>query len=297
MNARWLVVVLVVLGPPAGPTATPGVATSAVIAGAGDIATCDGDEATARLLDATDGTVVTPGDNVDSDGSPQEFAACYGPTWGRHAARTRPVPGNHDYRTDGAAGYFGYFGAAAGDAAEGWYGYDLGGWHVVALNSSCAHVGGCGVDSPQGRWLAADLAADPARCTLAYWHHPRFTAGQDGDALATAALWAMLHAAGADVVLSGHTHAYERYAPLDAAGELDTVRGIRQLVVGTGGNALHPIHEPRRHSEVTHEGTHGVVALTLREGWYAWAFVPVAGEGLADAGTGACHAQWLVVSG
>ena len=273
------------------PGATPASDTPAVIVGAGDIATCGGeaDEATARLLDGIEGTVVTLGDTVDSDGSAEELTACYGPTWGRHLARTRPSPGNHDYETPGAAGYFGYFGAAAGDPAEGWYSYDLGGWHVVALNSNCALVGGCGADSPQGRWLAADLAASPARCTLAYWHHPRFTAGQDGDALAMAALWAMLHAAGAEVVLSGHTHAYERYAPLDGAGELDTARGIRQLVAGTGGNVLHPIHEPREHSEVTDDGTHGVIRLTLGEGWYEWAFVPVEGATFSDAGTGACH--------
>ena len=291
---RWLATLLALVISAGGlraPTATPDFVEPAVIVGAGDIATCGGeaDEATARLLDGIEGTVVTLGDTTDGDVSAAELAACYGPTWGRHKDRTRPSPGNHDYETAGGAGYFGYFGAAAGDPAEGWYSYDLGGWHVVALNSNCAQVGGCGVGSPQGRWLAADLAASAARCTLAYWHHPRFTAGQDGDALAMAALWAMLHAAGAEVVLSGHTHAYERYAPLDAAGALDTARGIRQLVVGTGGNTLHPIFQPREHAEVTDDDTHGVVRLALHEGWYEWAFVPVAGETFTDVGTGACH--------
>ena len=293
-SGRWLatlVALVVAAGGLRTPIASPTAVGPAVIIGAGDIGTCggDGDEATARLLDGIEGTVVTLGDTVDSDGSAEELVACYGPTWGRHLARTRPSPGSHDYETEEAGGYFGYFGAAAGDPAEGWYSYDLGGWHVVALNSNCAQVGGCGADSPQGRWLAADLAASTARCTLAYWHHPRFTAGQDGDTLAMAALWAMLHEAGAEVVLSAHAHAYERYAPLDAAGELDTARGMRQIVAGTGGNALHPIHEPREHAEVTNDETHGVVRLALHEGWYEWEFVPVAGETFTDAGTGACY--------
>lgn len=275
----------------AQPGSTIPIVAPSVVIGAGDIGTCGGeaDEATARLLDGMPGTVLTLGDTTDGDGSAAEIAGCYGPTWGRHLARTRPSPGNHDYETPGAGGYFGYFGAAAGDPAQGWYSYDLGGWHVVVLNSNCAAVSGCGVDSTQGRWLADDLDAASARCTLAYWHHPRFTAGQDGDTLRMAALWAMLHAAGAEVVLSGHTHAYERYAPLDAAGEPDSARGIRQIVAGTGGNTLHPIHEPRAHAEVWDDETHGVVRLELHDGWYAWGFVPVPGEAFTDAGTGACH--------
>lgn len=283
--------VLMVLGAVMTPSVSPASDRPAVVVGAGDIGTCDGDgdEATARLLDGIEGTVVTLGDTVDTDGSAEEIAACYGPTWGRHRDRTRPVPGNHDYETEGAGGYFGYFGAVAGEPRQGWYSYDLAGWHVVALNSNCARIGGCGVDSAQGRWLAADLAGSSARCTLAYWHHPRFTAGQDGDTLAMAALWSMLHAAGAEIVLSGHNHAYERYAPLDAAGEVDTVRGIRQLVVGTGGNELHPILEPRANAEVSNDETHGVVTVTLHPDRYEWAFVPAVGERFTDAGTGACH--------
>lgn len=263
----------------------------AVVIGAGDIGTCggDGDEATARLLDGMPGTVVTLGDTTDGDGSLAEIEQCYGSTWGRHLARTRPTPGNHDLETDGAAGYFAYFGPAAGAHAQGWYSYDLAGWHIVALNSSCALIGGCGVGSRQYEWLASDLAFSPARCTMAYWHHPRFSGGQDGDGLAMAAVWALLYEASAEMVLSGHTHALERYAPLDAAGELDTARGIRQIVAGTGGNALHPVHEPRRHAEVWGDETHGVVRLELHDGWYAWEFVPVTGGDFTDAGTGACH--------
>lgn len=288
---RWLVLILVASLGGIGAQGSPPADQPAVLVGAGDIGTCrgDADEATARLLDGIPGTVVTLGDTVDSDGSLEELVACYDPTWGRHRDRTRPTPGNHDYETTGAAGYFTYFGPAAGAPAAGYYSYELGGWHIVALNSNCAQIGGCGVSSPQGVWLAADLAAHPARCTLAYWHHPRFTAGQDGDTLAMAALWAMLYRAGAEVVLAGHAHSYERYAPLDAAGELDTERGIRQLVVGTGGNALYPILEPREHSEVSHDETHGVIRLTLHEARYEWLFVAVEGSSFTDSGTGACH--------
>ncbi len=208
---------------------------AAVLLAAGDISSCrsSGDEATAKLLDGLTGTVATLGDNAYQSGTAQEFADCYGPTWGRHKARTRPSPGNHDYGTAGAAGYFGYFGAAAGDPAKGYYSYDLGAWHVVALNSQCAETGsGCEAGSAQERWLRADLKAHPARCTLAYWHHAPFSSGAThGGDPATRALWRALYDHGADIVLAGHEHNYERFAPVD--GNRDRARGIRLFAAGS----------------------------------------------------------------
>ena len=211
----------------------------AVLVGAGDIASCgsSGDEATAALLAGIDGTVFTLGDNVYDSGTAAEFATCYDPSWGRYRARTSPAPGNHDYVTANAAGYFGYFGAAAGDPSTGYYAYDLGGWRVVAINSNCAAVGGCQAGSAQERWLRADLAAHPAACTLAYWHHPRFNSGEHGNSAEMQPIWQALYDAGAEVVLSGHDHHYERFAPQAPDGSSDPQRGIREFVVGTGGRS------------------------------------------------------------
>jgi hypothetical protein len=196
-------------------TSTP-VSDVHVLVGAGDIAVygSPGDEATAALLDGIAGTVVTLGDNVYADGTPSEFANCYDPSWGRHKGRTKPAVGNHEYHTPGAAGYFGYFGPAAGDPSKGYYSYNLGAWHIVVLNSNCTYVGGCHAGSPQERWLRADLAAHPTTCTLAYWHHSRFSSGYQGSTAAVQSLWQALYAFGADIVLAGHDHSYERFAPI-----------------------------------------------------------------------------------
>jgi hypothetical protein len=276
------------------PTPTPpsGGGGPAVLLAAGDIASCSssGDEATAALLDALPGTVATLGDTVYQDGTAAQFRDCYDPSWGRHNGRTRPAPGNHDYHTDGADGYFGYFGAAAGDPSTGYYSYDLGGWHVVVLNSNCGEVGGCDADSPQAQWLRADLAAYPADCTLAYWHHPRFSSGAEhGSHPAMAPLWQALYDADADVILAGHEHNYERFAPQDAAGRRDDARGIRQFVVGTGGRSHYGFAGALANSQVRESGTFGVLMLTLRADGYDWVFVPVAGEAFTDAGSGQCH--------
>ncbi|HZN18175.1 MAG TPA: metallophosphoesterase [Micromonosporaceae bacterium] len=278
-----------------------------VLVGAGDIASCEsaGDSRTAALLDRMPGTVFTLGDNVYDDGTPAEFARCYGPTWGRHRSRTRPVIGNHDYHTPGAAGYFGYFGAAAGASAgavagpvagagrTSWYSYDLGSWHVVVLDSNCAVApGGCAAGSAQERWLRADLAASArrTRCTVAMWHHPLFTSGAThGPTTAVRPLFRALYEAGAELVLSGHNHQYERFAPQDPTGRRDDGRGVRQFVVGTGGTSHYGFGSPAAHSQVRHTGTHGVLRLTLREGGYEWSFVPVAGEVFTDSGRGTCH--------
>jgi hypothetical protein len=265
-------------------------AADPVLVGAGDIASCDGsgDEATARLLDGIAGTVFTTGDNVYSSGTAAEFATCYDPSWGRHKARTRPAPGNHDYYTPGARGYYSYFGAAAGDPATGYYSYDLGTWHIVVLNSNCAAVGGCGAGSAQERWLRADLAAHPTTCTLAYWHHPRFSSGGHGNTVAVQAIWQALYDAGADVVLNGHDHTYERFAPQTPTGIRDEARGMREFVVGTGGRSHYPITTPIANSEVHNTDTFGVLKMTLHPTSYAWEFVPVAGSTFTDQGSAAC---------
>src|SRR5262245_2996558 len=217
-----------------------------ILAAAGDIATCmsDGDEATAQLLDRLDGIVVTLGDHAYEAGTPIEFAACYDPSWGRHKARTRPTPGNHDYLTPGASGYFEYFGAPAGDPRRGYYSYDLGAWRVIALNSNCDEIGGCGAGSPQERWLREELAANPRRCTLAYWHHPRFSSGPHGSDPGYDAFWRALYERGTEIVLVGHDHTYERFAPQRPDGTRDPARGIRQFVVGTGGGSHHGFARP-----------------------------------------------------
>ena len=196
-----LVIMLEERGTHAEPTATPtrpSAGRTPTLLAAGDIADCssDGDEATAKLLDGLAGTVATLGDNVYESGTASEFTNCYDPSWGRHKSRTRPAPGNHDYLTSGASGYFGYFGAAAGDPQKGYYSYDLGSWHIVVLNSNCAQVGGCGAGSPQETWLRQDLAAHPTTCTLAYWHHPRFSFGKYSNDPRTQALWQALYDGG-----------------------------------------------------------------------------------------------------
>ena len=266
----------------------------AVLVGAGDVASCDGDgdEATAELLARIGGTVFVLGDGAYPDGSAADYADCYDPTWGRHKARTKPVPGNHDYPGDGgeAEGYFGYFGAAAGNRDKGYYSYELGGWHVVALNSNCEEVGGCGAGSPQVRWLKADLAGGDGACTLAYFHHPRFSSGEEhGGTPRMGPIWEALYAANADVVLSGHEHNYERFAPQTPGGEADPERGIREFVVGTGGNGHYPISDPSANSEVRNDDAYGVLKLTLHPESYDWRFVPVEGERFADSGEGRCH--------
>jgi Calcineurin-like phosphoesterase len=264
-----------------------------VLVGAGDIADCTNlspAAKTAVLLDRVEGTVFTLGDNAYLSGTPKQFADCYAPTWGRHRARTRPAVGNHDYRTAHASAYFEYFGSAAGDPDKGYYGYDLGTWHVVVLNSNCAEVGGCGRDSRQAVWLREDLAAHPTRCTAAIWHHPRFSSGgEHGDDPTTRDLWQVLYDAGAEFVLSGHEHTYERFAPQNADGRADPGKGVRQFVVGTGGRELYSWGRIKANSEVRENRTFGVLKLTLHADSYDWEFLPVDGEAFTDKGSEKCH--------
>lgn len=268
--------------------------SAAILVGAGDIASCDdlaGAEATAKLIDNIPGTVFAAGDLAYPDGSDEQFAKCYGPTWGRFKDRTRPSPGNHEYHSDGASGYVRYFGAAAGDPKKAYYSYDLGAWHIIVLNSECKDVGGCGVGSQQEQWLRQDLSAHPAKCTLAYWHKPLFSSGAaHGNDPEVKPLWDALYAANADVVLNGHDHDYERFAPEDPSGNLDPQRGIREFVVGTGGKNSHrSFASPKANSEVRQADTFGVLKLTLHAASYDWEFVPEAGKTFTDFGTGMCH--------
>ncbi|MEV6107488.1 DNRLRE domain-containing protein [Streptomyces sp. NPDC051940] len=264
----------------------------AVLVGAGDIASCtsSGDEATAALLDGIPGTAFTAGDNAYPYATAEDFAGCYGPSWGRHRDRTAPTAGNHEYHNAGAPGYYGYFGAAAGSPGQGWYSYDLGPWHVVALNSNCAAVGGCGAGSPQEQWLRADLAASAEQCTVAVWHHATFTSGAGhGPATETLPLFQALYDADADLLVTAHNHNYERFAPQNPAGAADPARGIRAFVVGTGGASHYGFGTVRPNSEARNGDTYGVLKLTLRDGSYDWRFIPEAGSTYADSGSGQCH--------
>jgi acid phosphatase type 7 len=228
--------------------------------------------------------VLTLGDNAYESGTAFQYTNCYGPTWGRHKARTRPSPGNHEYQTANASGYFGYFGSAAGPPGRGYYSFDAGPWHLVSLNSERE----TGATAAQAAWLRADLAATSAPCVLAFLHRPRFTAGNYSDFASMQPLWDVLYAANADVVLSGHDHVYERYRPMNPAGLADAARGLRQFVVGTGGRGHYALRADSRR-EAGRTGTFGILKMTLRATGYDWQFLPVAGQTYSDAGSGSCH--------
>jgi hypothetical protein len=236
------------------------------------------------------GTVVPLGDLVYEDGTSDEFQSCYGPSWGRHRARTRPVAGNHEYNTPGASPYYSYFGAAAGDPAKGYYSYDIGSWHVVVLNSNCSSVGGCGAGSAQETWLRADLASNQASCTAALFHHPRFSSGAEhGNDPGMDAFWRALYGAGVELVVNGHDHDYERFAPQDPNGLADPSAGVREFVAGTGGKEHEGIGTMRANSQVIEGDTFGILRLGLHAGSYDWSFTPVAGGSFTDNGSASCH--------
>ncbi len=263
-----------------------------VVLAAGDIASCSssGDERTAALLDQhPSAVVVTLGDHAYDRGSTGQFRDCYDPSWGRSRSRTRPSPGNHDYATRGAVGYFDYFGGAAGEPANGYYSYDLGSWLVVALNSNCTAVS-CAPGSAQERWLRERLATHPGVCTLAYWHHPRFSSGTThGSSDTVGPLWQALYDHDADLVLQGHEHNYERFGPLDPSGRVDVGRGVRSFVVGTGGRSHYRLGTPIAGSEARNDDTYGVLHLTLHADGFTWRFIAEAGGTYVDAGSAPCH--------
>ncbi len=272
---------------PSGPTQTPTRTATpssgdAVLVGAGDISTCsdNNDEATAKLLDGISGTVFNAGDNAYSSGTLTEYNNCYNPTWGRHKSRTKPSPGNHEYQTSGASGYFQYFNNPAP-----YYAYNLGAWRIYSLNSEI-DVSASGA---QGTWLQSDLAANPKQCVLAYWHKPRWSSGSThGSTSGMQAIWQILYNAGADVVVSGHEHNYERFAQMNASGATVT-QGLREFVVGTGGVGHYGFGSALASSQVRNSSTFGVLKLTLHAGSYDWQFVPIAGSTFTDSGSSNCH--------
>jgi len=267
------------------------------LVGAGDIVGCSdpsGARATAKLIDAIPGTVFAAGDLAYQHGTYEEFVKCYGPTWGRFKARTRPTPGNHEYNGATATGYFRYWDGRAGDPGKGYYSYDLGSWHIVVLNTNCGskELGGCAEGSPEETWLKQDLAAHPAACTLAYGHHALFSSGllpKHAEHPELRAFWQDLYDAHADLILAGHEHSYERFAPQNPEGNPDPEHGIREIVVGTGGRSHTPLGYAKPNSEVRDDKTYGVLKLTLSPGKYSWEFIPVPGKTFRDSGEGICH--------
>jgi 3',5'-cyclic AMP phosphodiesterase CpdA len=274
-------------------------------------------ERTAQLLDDMPGaTVMAVGDNAYEFGSPFDYSGCYQPTWGRHLQRTRPAAGNHEYLTPGAAGYFTYFGARSAPPL-GYYSYSLGSWHVVVLNSTpqvyaCwppelnenlpdfpllpvpPHPGPaagrvCAGDLAQQAWLIRDLAAHRAdRCTVVYFHHPRFSSGLHGNHYQMQRIWDIMYVFGVDLVIDGHDHLYERFAPQNPNGRLDTRWGIRQITVGTGGADFYSLRERQPNSEVLITDVWGVIALALGDGQYSWEFESI-DHTIRDSGSEGCH--------
>jgi hypothetical protein len=282
--------------------AAPARAADPLVAAAGDIAcsslpkdpdSCQQQATSDLLVGRPLAAVLMLGDGAYEDGTLAQFQTFYDPTWGRFKSITRPAIGNHEYQTVDGQGYFQYFGAAAGDPRTGWYSFDIGAWHLIVLNSNCYKLGGCGVGTPQVQWLRADLAAHPNSCTLAYWHHPHFSSGFSYDDNSgrnpTGAFWNELYAAGADLVLNGHDHDYERFGLQDPEGEPDPGYGIREFVVGTGGRSHSGFPTPSLNSEVRDSATFGVLELTLHRASYDWRFVPVPGSTFTDSGSGRCH--------
>jgi|tagenome__1003787_1003787.scaffolds.fasta_scaffold20913078_2 3',5'-cyclic AMP phosphodiesterase CpdA len=265
---------------------------AALLVGAGDIGRCDStaDDDTAALVERLPGAVFTLGDNAYDLGSKSNYAECLDPSWGRFKDRIRiAVPGNHDYGTKDASGYRDYFGATAVRDGETWYSQEAGAWHVIVLDSDCDNVsGGCGPDSPQVRWLRDDLAAHTARCTMALFHHPRFSSGEHGNDDAVAPFWDALYAAGADLILNGHEHSYERFGPQDPAGHADDARGIVEIIAGTGGASLRGFHDPEPNSRVRSAIAHGVISLSLEASSWTWTFTSTDGS-FSDSGAGTCH--------
>jgi acid phosphatase type 7 len=294
----------------AAPAPAPAPAPSSgdpVLAAAGDIA-CDPSDANFNggtgsgsschekatsdlLVNLNPAAIVTLGDNQYEDNTLAKYQSSFGPSWGRLKSAIHPGIGNHEYLTSGASGYFSYFGAAAGQSGKGYYSFNVGTWHLVELNSNCSQVGGCGAGSPQEQWLKADLAAHPSQCTLAYWHHPRWSSGEHGNFASMDPIWRDLYNAGVEIVLNGHDHDYERFAPQDPNGVADPAHGIREWVIGTGGKNHYGFTFPSgiANSQVRNADTFGVLKLTLHPSSYDFQFLPEPGKTFTDSGSGTCH--------
>lgn len=267
------------------------------LVGAGDIASClnrAGAVATAKLIDQIPGIVFAAGDLAYERGTYEEFQACYQPTWGRFKQRTRPAPGNHEYFGPEAPGYFRYWGKQAGEPEKGYYSYDLGAWHIVVLNTNCSvkELGGCGRDSPEETWLRQDLARHAKACILAYGHHALFSSGllpKHARHPELHAFWEDLYAVRADLIIGAHEHSYERFAAQTPDGVAEPGRGIREIVVGTGGRSHTLLGPPLQNSEVRNDDTYGVLKLTLSPKEYQWEFIPEAGKTFRDSGRSPCQ--------
>ncbi|MGH9387580.1 MAG: metallophosphoesterase family protein [Vicinamibacterales bacterium] len=270
-----------------GQSEQPSETDRAVLLAAGDIARCGkelgGAMATGRLLDRLQGTILSLGDHAYTTGAASDFEQCYEPAWGRHKGRTRPTPGNHDYFTENGRAYFTYFGENAGPERRGYYSFEVAGWHIISLNSNIDS----GPSSNQIQWLKNDLKTHPSVCTLAYWHIPLFSTGDHGGNPKMRDAWEVLHQFGADVVLNGHDHDYERFQPLDSRGRPDKERGIRQFVVGTGGAGVYRFNRTLPISEVRDNQSYGVLKLTLSPTSYDWEFIAAVGT-FRDSGSASC---------
>jgi hypothetical protein len=306
-----LVLALVLMLPPAAAWAPAAPAQDPVIAAAGDIA-CDPESPyfndgngipgscrqrhTSNLLLRSDlSSILVLGDIQYEDGELWKFQSSFHRSWGRIKDLMRPIPGNHEYRVPDAAGYFDYFNGVgqangqAGARGAGYYSFDLGSWHVIALNSECEHIGGCGPDSPQLNWLRSDLAAHPVACTLVYWHRPPFASGPHTDQGDMLPALNAIYAAGADLLLTGHEHFYERLAPMTPTGAVDRARGIREFIAGMGGKSVFGLTDPHPSSEFGTNGFYGVLEVTLEEGAYSWQALRAPTSGVVDDGRTVCH--------
>ncbi|RPJ42942.1 MAG: alkaline phosphatase [Chloroflexi bacterium] len=269
----------------------------AVLIGAGDISVCgqDGDDKTAQLLRQLvrrhpRAVIFTAGDNSQTMGQMSEYIQCFEPAWGSFKNRIRPSPGNHDWFTEQGADYFTYFGQAAGDFGLGYYSFDHGNWHIVSLNSNCESAG-CGEDSAQALWLRDDLEKSPQACTLLYWHHPIRSSGKVPVDLSGEVFWQIASDFGAEIVINGHDHHYERFVPLDRDGIASPDSGIRSFIVGTGGAWLFDLDKPLPITATRDNSTYGVILFLLYPDRYEWEFIPVKGGGYTDKGSGVCNQQ------
>jgi hypothetical protein len=288
------------VSPPASsPAASSSAAPDPVIAAAGDIACdpatdggaparCDQAATAAQIVALKPVAVLALGDQQYEKNTASAYASVFDKSWGQFKDLIHPTIGNHEYLTPDAAGYFGYFGAAAGDPTQGYYSWNLGAWHIIALNSECSHIGGCRSGSPQETWLKADLAANPTACTLVTWHEPRFSSGEHGNASQMATIWRDLVAAHVDVALAGHNHDYERFPTLDGSGNPDPA-GVQEFVVGTGGKNHYPFKAPAIAGEVRDDTSFGILKMTLHPASYDWEFLPAPGYTFTDSGSMACR--------
>lgn len=278
--------------PPPTVEPSPTIESGVVLVGAGDIAVCDIPEpslATARLLENIPGTIFSAGDSSNDHGLPEQYDLCFQPAWGSFKERIRPAAGNHDYVYTGGEPYHTYYGPAAGPVGSGYYSYELGSWHIIVLNSNCDWIGGCEAGSAMHSWLLNDLASHPTHCSLAYWHHALYSSGLHGPIDTVKPFWETLYSAGAELVINGHDHHYERFTPQTPHGTADPDFGIRQFIVGTGGAPLYPLEAPPiNNSEITIDTAHGVLKLTLYPDHYDWQFIGVNNQVL-DSGTSPCH--------